>query len=178
MRSAAARSPLAGQTGGAERAGCFTGAGGVDDGLRDDVALAVGTDDSHEERRRGSLSVLHQIVVDARDGDDAGVELDVRRQFGQRGKRLEVALHEVVPCRIRIAIGPHPAAALEKRRRSRVDVVPPRREHADVSPLANAGSGARPGFEDERDQRTREHVGRGGEADGPCSNDDDGQLLL
>jgi hypothetical protein len=146
--------------------------------LRQYVPLTIRTGRPHDERRPIPVRVLHQIVVDARDGDHAGVEGHVRRQFGQGGKGFQVAFHEVVSGRIRITIGPHPSVPLEERRRGRVDVVSPRREHADVSPHSNTGSHVGPSFEDKRGQRTRQHVGRGGQADGPRANDDNGQLLL
>ena len=94
---------------------------------------------------------------------------------GDFGQRLEVGLVQVRSRRHRLAGRLLPAMGLEQRAGRRVGVVLPRREQADVAPIADVGGDGRAGLVDLHGQAAPDQVGGSGEADRAGADDGDGE---
>jgi hypothetical protein len=179
VRDPAALRTLAGrrQAAGAERVRLRPRAGRVDDGTREHAPLDVALLDDELERCLLTARVLELVDAVAGDAGHARTELQHARDLRQRGERLQVALHQLVARRVAVGIGRRPARALEHLAGDRVDVEVPRREHAHVTPLANARADRRAGLEHDRTETAIDQVRRRREPHGPRADDGDGQLV-
>ena len=152
------------------------GAGGVDHRPRQvapDRAVAV-RDGEHE---RLGLAALAEHLVGALPGDGRHLRagLDHRRHLRRRGERLEVGLVQVRSRRHGLAGRLLPAMGLEQRAGRRVGVVLPRREQADMAPIADVGADGLAGLVDLHGKAAPDQVGGGGQADGACADDGNGE---
>ena len=138
-----------------------------------DRAVAVG-DGEHE---RLGLAAPAEHLVGALPGDRRHLRagLDHRRHLRRLGQRLEVGLVQVRSRRHRLAGRLLPAMGLEQRAGRRVGVVLPRREQADVAPIADVGGDGRAGLVDLHGQAALDQVGGGGQADRACADDGNGE---
>ena len=166
MRSACARSPAAGRPPAPSGFGRVQVPGGVDHGVGEVAALHAVLVDDQLERRVVAAGVLELVDPGARDADHARAEMQRAGDLRRRGQRLQVALDDLGAGRI----ARRPSGAVQPWRSSsstadRVEVELPRREHAHVPPLADAGADRVAGLEHERLQAAGEQVRRGGQAD-------------
>jgi hypothetical protein len=158
---------------GAERVGARPRTGGVDHGAREVAMFRAAVVDDELERRVVAAAVLELVDPGTRDARDPGAEVQGRCDLRRRGQRLQVALDDLGAGRVAVAGRRGPAVALKQRGGGRVEVELPRREHAHVTPRANARADGVPGLEDHRLQAAREQVRRGGQPDGAGSDDRD-----
>jgi hypothetical protein len=165
------------QAAGAERVRSRPCARRVDDGAREMALLDAVALDAQLERRLVAARVLELVDAVARDGDHARVEVQSRRDLGQRSQRLEIAVDDLGPRRVFVVRRRVPTVGAEQLRGGRVDVVLPRREQTDVGPLADARADAVTGLEHDGLQAAREKVRRGCEAHGAGADHRDGKLL-
>src|SRR3954466_6325390 len=82
--------------------------------------------------------------------------------------------HEFIAGRVLVRIGRVPTRSLKKARSRAVDVVFPRREHADMPPLAHSMANLRPGFEHDGLQVAFNRVSCGSQANRSPADDRDG----
>jgi hypothetical protein len=76
--------------------------------------------------------------------------------------------------RVLVGIGGHPSGGLEEPAGGGVDVVAPRREQLDVTPVADAGGDVEVDLEDHEREAPLVEVGSAGEAAGAGSDDGNG----
>ncbi len=122
---------------------------------------------------------LHLVEADATDRRDAARGADAILERRARRQRLEVALHQLAARRILR----RPPAQFQPRRPEQplgrlVDVVLPRREHADMAPLAHRMRGLAAGLKHDRLEAAFQRMGGGSETDGPGARIGDGLLGL
>jgi hypothetical protein len=117
---------------------------------------------------------LHLVEANAADAGDAARFLNVRPERGVVGERFEVAFNHLRASRILVGRRRIPARRRQQPRRRLVDVVFPGREQLDVAPLAHGVPNIVAGFQHDRLKAALQHMGGGGEADRPGSDDRDG----
>ncbi len=159
----------------AERVRLRPGAGGVDHRAGQVAALRAALVDDQLERRVLAAGVLELVDPVLGDRLDARVEVQRGRDRLERGEGLEVPLGDLVSRGVGVGGGRLPARRGEQLPGDGVDVVRPRREDPDVTPLAHGRADGGAGFEDQRLQPARQQVRRGGEPDGTGADDGDGQ---
>ncbi|BDZ54941.1 hypothetical protein GCM10025870_20140 [Agromyces marinus] len=160
----------------AEPVGGAPGPRRIDDGPRRDILHLTGclAHAQHERRRRaaGRAGAVHAL---ARDGRHVDAEADARGERFEGGERFEVPLDELGSGGQAVLRWVLPPGCLEQAPRGGVDEHAPRREQADVPPLADARADAVAGLVHDDVDPALEEVRGGGQADRPCADDRDGQ---
>ena len=113
----------------------------------------------------------HLVEVLAANRRHARVQPDVRCNRGMVAKRRHVLLNEIVAGRQRVIGGCLPALGFQQLAGHAIRGVAPRREHGDVTPLANRGAHVRAGLEDDEGLVPCGKVRRRREADGATTDD-------
>lgn len=118
-----------------ERVRRLPGAGRIDHGTSAVPARALGGLDQKQERPRLSRLAQHLVGSPPGNGDNTGIGLDRRRQFGKLCQRREILVDDLIGGGKCLRLGHLPAVALEKFSGDRIDTIAPRREDPHMTPV-------------------------------------------
>ena len=121
----------------------------------------------HRQDKGPRLSPVADDFVDAlpRDRGNAGVGFNDGRQLRRCRKRFEIGADQLGPCRTMVGRRQSPTVTIEERRRSLVDAVAPRREDADMTPVADVRADRQAGLIDLHRQAASDEMRGGGQTD-------------
>ena len=139
--------------------------------------VAVGSDRAHHERGSVPSITLRAVEPETADADDASAVANVGRNGRMLGQRRDVISDEIGAGRVRSVRRSRPAARREQRRAHGIDVVAPRREHANVRPLEHRRARSVSRLEHDKVLAATGQVGGGREPHRAGSNDEDRQGL-
>ncbi len=140
------------------------------------VPFAVST--SKHERPRLPRLAQHLVGSPAGNGDNTGIGLDRRRQFGKLCQRREIVVDDLIGGGERLGLRHLPAMALEKFSGDRIDTIAPWRENPDMAPIPKVRADRGTGLVNLDRKAAADKLGGSRQADRSAADDGDREIVF